>query len=143
MPLIRYDIEDHVVPAQACACGRGLPAFSQVFGRAYDFVEASDGTRFHGDFFMYHLEAARDAGVPIRQAQFVQDEPDHILIRIVPALGYDSSQGRALATTLAENSAGRFRVDSVTTEDIPREASGKLRLIRAFRKAAPEVQPLA
>lgn len=133
-PLVRYDIGDHVVPAPPCACGRGLPAFSEVFGRAYDFVEAPDGTRFHGEFFMYHLEAARDAGIPVRQAQFVQDEPDHVLIRIVPAEGYEAAHGRALATMLTAKSGGRFRVDVVTATEVPREPSGKLRLIQSFRK---------
>jgi phenylacetate-CoA ligase len=133
-PLVRYDIGDRVVPAPPCACRRGLPAFSDVFGRAYDFVEASDGTRFHGEFFMYHLEAARTLGVPIRQAQFVQDEPDHVLIRIVPAQGYQLSHGRALAAMLAATSAGRFRIDVVMAEEIPRERSGKLRLIQALRQ---------
>jgi phenylacetate-CoA ligase len=133
-PLVRYDIGDHVVPASPCACGRGLPAFSEVFGRAYDFVEAIDGTRFHGEFFMYHLEAAREAGVPVRQAQFVQDEPDHLLIRLVPARGYEPNHGRALAARVADNSGRRFRVDAVTAGEIPRERSGKLRLIQALRK---------
>jgi len=132
-PLIRYDIGDHIVPASPCVCGRGLPTFSEVFGRAYDFVEAPDGTRFHGEFFMYHLEAARDRGAPIRQAQFVQDEPDHVLVRVVPAQGYETSHGRDLSAMLAAKSGGRFRVDAITTGEIPRERSGKLRLIQALR----------
>jgi phenylacetate-CoA ligase len=134
-PLIRYDIGDRVVPTSACVCGRGLPTFSEVFGRAYDFVEAPDGTRFHGEFFMYHLEAARERSVPIRQAQFVQDEPDHILVRIVPAKGYATSHGRDFAAMLATKSGGRFRVDAITTSEIPRETSGKLRLIQVLRNS--------
>jgi len=141
-PLIRYDIGDHVVPTLPCSCGRGLPAFSAVFGRAYDFVEAQDGTRFHGEFFMYHLEAARDRGVPIRQAQFVQDEPDHVLVRIVPAPGYETSHGRHLSAMLAANSGGRFRVDATTIDEIPRERSGKLRLIHALRNRLVDGSPV-
>jgi phenylacetate-coenzyme A ligase PaaK-like adenylate-forming protein len=137
-PLVRYDIGDRVVPASPCDCGRALPAFSEVFGRAYDFIEAQDGTRFHGEFFMYHLEAARGTGVPIRQAQFVQDELDHIMIRIVPAQDYEANHGRALARSLADKSGGRFRVDAVTTAEIPREGSGKLRVIQSLRKKEPD-----
>jgi phenylacetate-CoA ligase len=136
-PLVRYDIGDHVVPAPPCACGRGLPAFSEVFGRAYDFIEAPDGTRFHGEFFMYHVEAERDAGVPIRQAQFVQDAGDHLTVRIVPACGYEPHHGQALAAGLTARSGGRFRVDVVTAEEIPRERSGKIRLIQALGRSAP------
>jgi phenylacetate-CoA ligase len=131
-PLVRYDLGDRVVPAPPCACGRGLPAFAEVFGRAYDFVEAADGTRFHGEFFLYHLEAARDAGVPIRQMQFVQQAPDRLLLRIVPGPGYADADGARLAERLAEHSGGRFSSRVERVDALAREGSGKIRLIRAL-----------
>ncbi len=131
-PLLRYDVGDRVVPAAGCACGRGLPAFREVFGRAYDFVEAADGRRFHGEFFLYHLEEARDAGMPILQAQFVQERPDRLRVRIVPGPGYREEDGATLARRLARESGERFEVATETVGGLEREASGKLRLIRAL-----------
>lgn len=133
MPLIRYDVADRVVPAPDCACGRGLPGFREIFGRAYDFVEASDGTRYHGEFFLYHLEQARDEGVPILQAQFVQSPShrDQIALRIVPDVGYRAEHGRTLASEIHAASGQRFEVEVEVVERLDRERSGKIRLIVA------------
>jgi len=136
-PLIRYDVADRVVPAGACACGRGLPAFRKVFGRAYDFVETSDGTRYHGEFFMYMLEEAREAGAPILQAQFVQQSRDHIHINIVGSAGYMPTHGVLLTDRIAEMSEGRLSADVERVDALLRERSGKIRLIRAMDGARP------
>jgi phenylacetate-CoA ligase len=137
MPLLRYDLGDRIVPAPPCTCGRGLPAFARVFGRAYDFVTASDGSRFHGEFFMYLLEEFRDRGAPIRQAQFVQLEPDRIEVRIVPGPGWVASHGQALAARLEEASEGRLRATATLVSELPRERSGKIRLVRRADAASP------
>ncbi len=128
-PLIRYDISDRVVPAPPCSCGRGLPAFSEIFGRAYDFVQATDGTRYHGEFFLYYLEQARDQGLPIVQAQFVVAEPDLVRIRLVPGTGYRNEHGQKLADRIRRASDERFRVEVESVSGLARERSGKIRLI--------------
>jgi phenylacetate-CoA ligase len=137
-PLLRYDLRDRVIPAPPCPCGRGLPAFRAIFGRAYDFVETGDGTRFHGEFFLYLLEKARDQGLPVRQAQFVQTAPDRIEIRLVPAAGYDPAIGERLCRELEERSQGRLRAEQRTVESIERERSGKIRLIRSLKTSGDE-----
>jgi phenylacetate-CoA ligase len=131
-PLIRYDIADRVVPAPPCVCGRGLPGFRRVFGRAYDFVETPDGTRYHGEFFMYMLEEARDAGAPIWQAQFVQEKPAELVVRIVAGPGYQAAHGAALARRIAEKTEGRLSASIEPVDALVRERSGKLRLIKAL-----------
>jgi phenylacetate-CoA ligase len=131
-PLIRYDIGDRVVPALPCSCGRVLPCFSKVIGRAYDFVSAPDGTRYHGEFFLYALEEAREAGAPIRQAQFVQTAPDHITIRIVPGPHYTPEDGSAFAARLRDKSRERFHTSITPVSELTRERSGKIRLVHAL-----------
>jgi len=135
-PLIRYDVGDRVVPAPPCACGRGLPAFQRVFGRAYDFVETEDGTRYHGEFFMYMLEEAREAGAPIVQAQFVQEAADRILVRVVGGDGYTPAHAARLCDRIASQSEGRLHAEAERVDGLERERSGKLRLIRALGGAA-------
>ena len=134
-PLLRYDLGDRVVPAPPCACGRGLPAFAAVFGRAYDFVETSDGTRYHGEFFLYVLEAARDRGLPVRQAQFVHEAGDRLRLRLVALEGRPvQAAGEWMARELERRSGGRLRVEVQEVPAIGREASGKIRLICARRR---------
>lgn len=136
-PLLRYDLGDRVVPAPPCACGRGLPAYAKVFGRAYDFVETRDGTRYHGEFFLYVLEEARDRGLDVRQAQFVQHGEDQLELRIVPGAGAGAAAGPWMAEQLARRTEGRLRVRFRYVDSIERERSGKIRLIRSEREAKP------
>lgn len=131
-PLLRYDVGDRVVAAPPCACGRGLPSFTKVFGRAYDFIETSDGTRYHGEFFLYVLESARDRGLPVRQAQFVQEDAHRVQLRVVAGEGRPAREaGEWMARELERRSGGRLRVEVQEVAAIGREASGKIRLIRA------------
>ena len=134
-PLIRYEIGDRVVPAPPCRCGRALPAFRKIFGRAYDFIETEDGTRYHGEFFMYMLESARDQGAPIFQAQFEQESPRSLRINLVPREGYEPAVGEALSQQIERASEGRLSCQIAVVPELVRENSGKLRLIRSL---APE-----
>ena len=133
MPLLRYDLGDRVLPIAPCSCGRGLPSFGSVFGRSYDFIETSDGTRYHGEFFLYVLESARDRGLPVRQAQFVQIATDLVELRIVAVTGREGSEAGAwMASELERRCSGKLRVNVKEVPAIEREASGKIRLIRAY-----------
>ena len=143
-PLLRYDLGDRVVPAPRCACGRGLPGFAAVFGRAYDFVETSDGTRYHGEFFLYVLESARDRGLPVRQAQFIQEDADRIRVRVVAVAGQPVREaGEWMARELERRSGGKLRVEVQEVPAIGREPSGKIRLICALKqKRASSSEPV-
>jgi phenylacetate-CoA ligase len=136
-PLLRYDLGDRVVAAPPCPCGRGLPAFAKVFGRAYDVVETQDGTRYHGEFFLYVLEEARERGLAVLQAQFVQLGPGELELRIVPAPEGGAGAGLWMAKALEARTQGRLRVHAQEVASIEREASGKIRLIRSLPKENP------
>jgi phenylacetate-CoA ligase len=131
-PLVRYDVGDRVVPAPGCECGRGLEAFERVFGRAYDMIESPEGRRFHGEFFLYILEAARDRSLPVRQAQFVQTAPDRVEVRIVPLGTYRDDVGSFFCEEIERRTDGALRASAVGVEEIAREPSGKIRLVKAL-----------
>ena len=132
-PLIRYEIGDRVVPLGCdCPCGRGLPGFRKVFGRAYDFIQTTDGTRYHGEFFLYMIEEARESGVPILQAQFLQKTTQDLEIRLVTQPGYEDHHGAALAERVEEMSSHRLKCEVAVVSHLERERSGKLRLIRSL-----------
>ena len=83
MPLIRYRIGDMGRSAGPCSCGRPFPVLGEVFGREYDFVEAPDGRRFHGEFFMYAFEDLRQRHPEIGQFQVVQTAATELVVRVV------------------------------------------------------------
>lgn len=123
MPFIRYEVGDLATVAHgACACGRGLPRLRRVFGRTSDILFAPDGRRISGisilDTFMIHVKG-------VKQAQIVQDELDHVLLRVVPAPEFDDSTGPELRATIARVFGAEMRCDIERVERIEPTARGK------------------
>ena len=79
MPLIRYEIGDHVRLGGACPCGRGLPVIEEILGRQRNLLSLSDGRRFWP--YLHLMEWPKIA--PVRQAQAVQKSLREIEIRLV------------------------------------------------------------
>lgn len=127
-PMIRYRVGDFATWGASCTCGRGWPTFSRVWGREYDFVQAPDGRRYHGEFFMYMFEDLKDARTGIRQFQVVQRTADELEVSlVVPDL--TASVRQSVERVFTERLPG-MRLTLHQIESIPRAASGKLRLIR-------------
>jgi len=129
MPIIRYRIGDNGVPGEECACGRGLPVLATIWGRAYDFVVAPDGRRFHGEFFMYLFEDLRREGWPIGQFKVIQHSAQDLeFLFVAPSLPKGDIRKR-IQRFVAERAPG-FNAATVThVQEIRRSASGKMQVI--------------
>ncbi len=136
MPLVRYRIGDLGRFGDRCRCGRPFPVLGDVFGREYDFVEAPDGRRFHGEFFMYAFEDLRKKSPEIGQFQVVQTDASELLVRVV-------AQEKSVGTlaTIRDELAGRlpgFELQIDFVESLSRQPSGKMRVVEnRLRQAAP------
>jgi len=133
-PLIRYRTGDFgSINTEPCPCGRTLLRLNEVQGRAYDFIRNRRGQLFHGEFLMYVFEDLRRQGADIRQFQVEQTDYDRFLVRIVPGPNYDSSCETLIGERIRSfvDPAAGLQVQYV--EEIPRERSGKLRLIKGLR----------
>ena len=127
MPLIRYRVGDTGAFGDACACGRPFPVLASVFGREYDFVEAPNGKRFHGEFFMYIFEDLRRSNPEIVQFQVVQYTQTSLLVRVV--ISADASLPER---AIKEQFGKRLPVFSITVLEVPhiaRRPSGKMRIV--------------
>lgn len=127
MPLIRYALSDFAAWGEPCSCGRGFPVFDRVWGRQYDFVQMPDGRRYHGEFFMYFFEDLRAGGLDVKKFQVVQDEADHLEIRVVVPPELDAAADDRIARDLRERLPARITVRRVPRID--RLPSGKTRVI--------------
>jgi len=129
MPLIRYRVGDFGVRGSPCDCGRVFPVLEKVWGRAYDFVEDHTGRRYHGEFFMYVFEDLRSKGVPIGQFQVTQRDARHVVIRFTAEAELTASDREKVVLTVGERIPG-VELDLEQVAAIPREPSGKMRVIR-------------
>lgn len=129
MPLIRYRLGDFGVLGPDCPCGRGFPVLKKIWGRAYDFVKAPDGRRYHGEFFMYLFEDLRAGGCQIGQFQITQESGEVLSALVVATEDAGEEVADRVRAQLREALTG-MEVTVSRVRSIPREASGKMRVIR-------------
>jgi phenylacetate-CoA ligase len=134
MPLVRYRIGDFAAfSRERCACGRSLPALEGIYGREYDLIYNRSGHMFHGEFFMYIAEEAQRQGLGIGAFQIIQDAYDHFTIRVQAATGYGPRTEDFVRQRITDG-YGPAEIDFVQVDRIPREASGKMRLIVGMKQ---------
>lgn len=122
MPLVRYDIGDRGrAPADeaACPCGRTLPVLPPIEGRAQDMLAtASGGRQFWNNPVFY--------GLPVVEAQVIQERIDLIRVLVVPASGYGVPVADTITARLRER-LGEVEVVIETRAEIERGPNGKFR----------------
>jgi phenylacetate-CoA ligase len=128
MPFIRYRIEDMGTPLDgSCSCGRTLPRMAMGAGRVSDFILSPyDGSLVSGASLLHYLVVeAPDVG----QMQIVQDERDHLTIRLAMNKSLESAvvERRYLEDTIARIFHGTMRTTFESVDSIPHEKSGKYR----------------
>lgn len=129
-PLIRYRTGDFAsVSNNPCTCGRTLPVLNNLYGRSYDTIRNREGKLFHGEFMMYIFEDAQRRHLGIQAFQVIQESWQSFLIKIVPGERYGRATEEFITRRICEqfdqNAVVRFEM----VEEIPRAASGKMRLI--------------
>jgi phenylacetate-CoA ligase len=135
MPLIRYRLGDFAyLSSETCACGRTLPLVGNIHGRAYDTVRNSTGRLFHGEFFMYIFEDAQKKSYGITKFQVVQQDLNNLLVKIVPGEGFCEDAKKMVIERIRTGFDSAVNVNFEIVEDIPREASGKMRLIVGMKE---------
>jgi phenylacetate-CoA ligase len=124
MPLIRYHLADcgRLDPGvEPCACGRTLPMVTNIEGRTTDLLLTRDGRPvFWVNPVLY--------GLPVRQAQFVQETLGRVVVRYVPGAGFSGDSARAIIKRLRER-LGEIDVVLEQVAEVPRGAGQKLRSV--------------
>jgi len=125
-PFIRYRTGDLVrLSADRCAEGRGLHVIAEAAGRTTDFVVRADGTVMHALAVIYVLRAVEGIAA-FKLIQHAVDDVEVLVVR--DARWSDASQAPIAAGLRARLGAGT-RVAVRVVEQIPAEASGKVRQV--------------
>ena len=125
MPLIRYAVGDRLARtggSQPCPCGRTLPTLLGVEGRSDDTLITRDGRR------VGRMDPVFKAGLPIVEAQIIQESLDRLRVRYVPAHTYSPAGERALIAAIRAR-LGDVQIILERVTRVPRSANGKFRAV--------------
>lgn len=130
MPLIRYQLKDFAsLSHRACPCNRGLAILENITGRAYDFLINEHGTKFHGEYFLYHIYEMKKHGYPLDGIQFLFKD-NFLNIHIIASPDNYKYAVKILSKVLTTDFSKIIPLQFTRVENIERERSGKLRLIK-------------
>jgi len=131
-PLIRYKLGDYAsISGKRCACGRTLKVIGNIHGRAYDCIQTEDGRVFHPEVMMYIFEEIKSTVGGIEQFQVVQETLSKLCIKIVKAEGYSRETEGYISKVIADKVHENMVVQFEYVEQVEREKSGKLRLVKS------------
>ncbi|MBU0639895.1 MAG: hypothetical protein KKB50_13585, partial [Planctomycetes bacterium] len=125
MPFIRYDLGDLAVLSERgeCRCGYAAPLVERIDGRIDAYIITPDGRRLGRLGFVFK------GSDTIREAQFVQDAPDHVLVNVMRSARYNGADEAALVRNLGAYVGPEMKIDVAYPREIPREPNGKFRVI--------------
>lgn len=123
-PLIRFRLGDMAVwDTEDCPCGRQMPVIKEVLGRIEDVVIGPDGrqmVRFHGVFVNQPH---------IREGQIIQEELDHIRVKVLPAPGFNAADEEDIIHKVQQRLGPNIRVTIEAVESIPCTKAGKFQAV--------------
>ena len=121
-PLIRYDIGDYAEAGPACPCGRGLPTLKRILGRERNLIRMPDGSR-HWPLVGFHK--FREIA-PIVQYQMIQEDREHIELRLVTERPLTQDEERTLTVHVQASLGHAFELRiSYFDGEIPKGTNGK------------------
>lgn len=132
MPLIRYAVGDRgrLAPVNTqCSCGRTLPLVEEIEGRSNDLLQTRDGRHIYWVNPVFY-------GVPVREAQIVQETLERIRIRYVPGPNFNETSQATIRERLFAR-LGKLEIVFEPLAEIPRGANGKFRAVVSLLPREP------
>lgn len=124
-PVVRYEIGDLGFPSpRSPLCGRGLPLMKVVEGRSDAAIRLPSGRVLSPLFFFAVMK-----NVPgVAQWQVIQEEPDRLVVKIVPA-GSGSFSSSAAGMRIRQAVPELLRTDIEVVASISGTGRGKVRSV--------------
>ncbi|MDT9598898.1 phenylacetate--CoA ligase family protein [Sphingosinicella rhizophila] len=127
-PLIRYQIGDRVgLSYSKCSCGRETPLVERIEGRPNDFVYSSERGRINLGNISNSVKNVHG----IRKFQVIQSKVSSIEVLIdADPISYRSVDEEIFLRNLRDRLGGAIEIQLTYVDDIPREVSGKHRIVK-------------
>jgi phenylacetate-CoA ligase len=133
MPLLRYAVGDIAAWSSLakCPCGRNMRIVARLEGRVDDFIY----TQERG--FQGRLDTVYKGVKNLIEAQIVQRDVDHVLVRYVPAAAFSAQDLKILEHNLRDRIGAAVGIEFQAVGLIPRSNAGKFRPVIS---ALPELR---
>lgn len=128
-PLVRYRIGDSLRFSDenfVCACGSSFQLVDMIFGRTNDFVWSPENGRVN----LGNLSNCTKDVKGILQFQIIQKTINSLDLLLMISEGFDSKELEKFVAALRERLGSSMKIECEIVEDIPRESSGKFRLVK-------------
>lgn len=126
MPMIRYVTNDmSSVKPQHCSCGRGLPLMDDVTTKAEDLLTLRDGRIISPSVLTHPFKPLNS----IEASQIIQEDLDHIRIKLVPTAAYTDSDGAVLIDGLKERLGDSVEFCIEKVDALERTKAGKFKWV--------------
>jgi phenylacetate-CoA ligase len=126
MPLLRYQTSDvTALKAKQCSCGRSFPLMEDVTTRDVEIVTTKDG-RYISPLILSALYLDL---YTVSESQFIQEDLEHIRMKIVKGPGYKEKDTHYLLQELKKTLGEDMKVEIEFVDSIPRTKVGKFRWV--------------
>ncbi len=126
MPLLRYKTSDiTALNGNCCSCGREFPLLMNVTSRDVDIVTTKDG-RYVSPLVLSALYLDLNT---VTESQFIQEDLEHIRMRIVRGPGYENHDTEYLLQKLKDTLGNEMKIEIEFVDRIPRASGGKFRWV--------------
>lgn len=126
-PLIRYRIGDSMIfedSSNVCDCGFNTPLVKSIEGRTINYLYTTNGNKISEVTATFN---ANPKG--IIKYQIIQDALTHIVVKLVTDDSFKRECIKVLQNEIKHKFGIDMKVDFEVVDDIPREKSGKYKLI--------------
>ncbi|WP_248134709.1 phenylacetate--CoA ligase family protein [Acinetobacter radioresistens] len=128
-PLIRYQIGDTITladPVKQCRCGSFFPLVERIEGRTSDYILSPT----HGKVNLGNISNSTKDTKGIVCFQLIQDRLDLLEVKMVVSKEFNNTQELNFIKALRERVGDTVQFNINYVEDIPREKSGKFRIVK-------------
>ncbi|WP_252150268.1 phenylacetate--CoA ligase family protein [Acinetobacter sp. B51(2017)] len=128
-PLIRYRIGDSITlsePSKKCKCGSTFPLVESIQGRTTDYIFSPA----YGKVNLGNISNSTKNAKGIICFQLIQDKIDHIEVKLVVNNEFTNDEELNFISALRERIGNDIQLDINYVENIPKEKSGKFRIVK-------------
>lgn len=125
MPFIRYAPGDMAIQGKgACLCGRGLPVLEKIIGRSSDLFVLANGRVLNGLSIPFE-----DWTDKIEKFQLIQEEPDLIVLKLIPKDNYTEKDETQIMDLLKFNAGEGIKIQIEKVKNLESTSAGKFKYV--------------